>query len=225
MKRRLLWLLVWMIALSGVCAAEKMPDSGSGSISVQICTEAGEYLPHARVEVYRVGEPFIRENDLRFALTEEFVDSGISLEELGDSALAKTLETYAKGKKIKPWAKATTDDSGTVMFADVPVGLYLVRQNGFSKKYKTYSTISSFTVSVPMMNANGTGWQYVIEARPKVGALPVPTPPPGSSMPDDPSLPQTGMLRWPIPVLSVGGLLLFTAGWVLTFGGKRDRDA
>jgi len=34
-------------------------------------------------------------------------------------------------------------------------------------------------------------------------------------------LPQTGMLNWPIPVMSVSGLILFTAGWIVVI---KDRE-
>ncbi len=34
-------------------------------------------------------------------------------------------------------------------------------------------------------------------------------------------LPQTGQLNWPVPVMTLCGLLLFTFGWKLVFGGKR----
>ncbi len=36
-----------------------------------------------------------------------------------------------------------------------------------------------------------------------------------------PILPQTGQLNWPIPVLTLCGLVMFALGWKLVFGGKR----
>lgn len=35
------------------------------------------------------------------------------------------------------------------------------------------------------------------------------------------ALPQTGQLNWPVPVLVVAGLVLFSAGWVMRFGKIR----
>lgn len=43
-----------------------------------------------------------------------------------------------------------------------------------------------------------------------------PTTPP---QPDKPTLPQTGQLWWPVPLLACGGMLCFLAGWV-----KNRRD-
>lgn len=37
-----------------------------------------------------------------------------------------------------------------------------------------------------------------------------------------PTLPQTGQLNWPIPFLVVTGLCLFSVGWALRFGKKKD---
>lgn len=39
-----------------------------------------------------------------------------------------------------------------------------------------------------------------------------------------PKLPQTGQLQWPIPVLAVLGIILFTIGWILYFGRKNRHD-
>ena len=39
------------------------------------------------------------------------------------------------------------------------------------------------------------------------------------------TLAQTGQLKWPVPVLAGAGLLLFTGGWVLRFGEKREDPA
>ncbi len=35
----------------------------------------------------------------------------------------------------------------------------------------------------------------------------------------------TGQLNWPVPVFSIAGLLLFSAGWVLLNFGKKDEEA
>lgn len=61
---------------------------------------------------------------------------------------------------------------------------------------------------------------------PVPGTDPVPTPsvqptPTPSADPGVPTLPQTGLLWWPVPVLACAGLLLFTLGWVRH---RRDED-
>ena len=64
-------------------------------------------------------------------------------------------------------------------------------------------------------------------ATPVTPAVPVVTP----ILPITPSadagiLPQTGQLNWPVPVLTVAGLGLFLAGWLLRFGRQgKHHDA
>ncbi len=42
---------------------------------------------------------------------------------------------------------------------------------------------------------------------------------------NEPHLPQTGQLNWPIPVLAVGGLATFAGGWKVAFGkSKKDEE-
>lgn len=38
--------------------------------------------------------------------------------------------------------------------------------------------------------------------------------PKATETPEQPGLPQTGTLSWPVPVLACGGMLLFLAGWI-----------
>lgn len=39
---------------------------------------------------------------------------------------------------------------------------------------------------------------------------------------DAATLPKTGQLNWPVPVLAVSGMVVFSAGWVLKRGNRRD---
>ena len=63
-------------------------------------------------------------------------------------------------------------------------------------------------------------WTYQVEAEPKVEPIPTPTPKP-TKPPEDPNLPQTGLVRWPILALGVGGVVLFGLGWALCFVKRR----
>ena len=49
---------------------------------------------------------------------------------------------------------------------------------------------------------------------------PVPTPGPTPGV----TLPRTGQLNWPVPVLTLLGVGLFAAGWLLRFGRGRSHD-
>ena len=43
-------------------------------------------------------------------------------------------------------------------------------------------------------------------------------------MPLSPGLPQTGTLWWPVPFLTMGGLVLFLLGWVDGRRNRREQD-
>lgn len=53
--------------------------------------------------------------------------------------------------------------------------------------------------------------------------LPDNPPPPESTTKED-ELIHTGQLNWPVPVLSVAGLLLFSIGWAMLNLGKKEED-
>lgn len=49
-----------------------------------------------------------------------------------------------------------------------------------------------------------------------------PNTPSEPDVPGEPKLPQTGQLNWPVPVMVILGVLLFSIGWVMRFGKKKD---
>lgn len=211
-----------VLSLMLVCSAlaDDFDMNRTGSISVTIHTADDQKVKKARIELYRVGDPVIVNNNLTFELSEGFKGSGISLGDLSAAGLADELCQYAQDAGVAPAATAVTDGDGKVKFSDLPVGLYMVRQNGFEKKAK-FTEIAPFIVSVPMTQDNE--WVYDIDASPKVNVIPQPTvtPDPTPAPPEE-DLPQTGMLRWPIPVLGVGGLILFSLGWALYFMKRKN---
>ena len=65
-------------------------------------------------------------------------------------------------------------------------------------------------------------WTYSVTARPKEERTIVPTPTPQpTAPPDEPHLPQTGLLLWPVLALAAAGLALFVCGWIVFFSRKR----
>lgn len=221
-KMRRIALIALAIMLCCTAMAASFDLNRTGSITVVIHTAADVRVENAKIELYRVGEPVIVDSNLTFELTDAFAESGVSLNDLSAAGLADALAAV----EAEPVETKVTSANGVVTFSNLTPGLYLVKQNGFSKKMY-FTQTAPFIVSLPMTNAEGTGWVYEIEASPKVGELPKPTATPtATGSPTDEKLPQTGMLRWPIPVLGVGGLLMFSLGWALCFMKKKnDRDA
>lgn len=223
--RRWLAVLTALLLLCG-CAAAQVQLDRSGSISLWIHTSAGVNVADAQLELYKVGDAVIRNNNLCF---DPVNGIAVSLDNPAESALASKLTAAVDEANLAPVLRAVTDSNGSLRFKNVEPGMYLVRQKGFAANKKKYSEITAFVVCLPMMQEDGSDWNYEIVAQPKVNVLPSASPAPTAKPTDTPAtdtkLPQTGVLRWPIPVLGVGGLLLFALGWVLAFAGKRDRNA
>ena len=164
---------------------------------------------------------------------------------------ALDLERWAGEKEIAPLAQQNTDSSGSVSFTSLAQGLYLVggvtHQQG-SHRYQSAPCL----ISLPSWDGSTGIWELNVTAFPKFersgtsGGDPTPTPTepdtptptePDTPTPPDPveppdtpttppvgpeKLPQTGQLKWPVPVLAALGMLLLLAGSILM---RRERDA
>ncbi len=72
-----------------------------------------------------------------------------------------------------------------------------------------YERIAAFLVSMPMAGDHGD-WRYSVTARPKAERTIVPTPTPQpTAPPDEPNLPQTGLLLWPVLAMAAACFLLY----------------
>ena len=163
---------------------------------------------------------------------------------------ALDLERWAGEKEIAPLTQQNTDSSGSVSFTSLAQGLYLVggvtHQQG-SHRYQSAPCL----ISLPSWDGSTGVWELNVTAFPKFerrgtsGGDPTPTPTePGTPTPPDPEdqpvdpveppdtpptppvgpekLPQTGQLKWPVPVLAALGMLLLLVGSILM---RRERDA
>ena len=247
MRRRILsWTMAIMLLYGSVMtvSAHAVPDlTQKGSIEITM-TYKDKPVHGGNIEIFRVGEVLEENGDYYFGVLEEFKGSGVSLEDVQSPELAKTLAEYAKDLQ---GLEKDINGEGKVNFDTLELGLYLLVQE---EAAEGFHVVNPFLVSVPKL-VDGE-YIYQVDASPKVqmkpkGTLPpgsIPpttpapvtpppdstfppgsTPPPGSTLPpsDVPKLPQTGQLNWPIPLLAVSGLWLFTMGWVLRFGRKKDK--
>lgn len=74
--------------------------------------------------------------------------------------------------KLTAFATATTGDNGTkgqAVFNEMPVGVYLIVETDAPSQI--VNKTANFLVSIPMANADGTGWNYDIVANPKNAAV------------------------------------------------------
>ena len=167
----------------------------------------------------------------------------LRLDEPGYTAeMAQTLANFAAVHPKIAGRTETIDRYGEVVFDKLTPGLYLLTSySAYTGGY--YYTANPFLVSVPLMEDGK--YDYTVDATPKTDldrnhfpgkptepsepvtppdkpgkpqtpvTPSVPTAPTTPTSPSRPVLPQTGQVNWPIPVLAVLGLCVFSAGWVL----------
>lgn len=201
-------------------AAQPDPDA-LGSITVAMKDNQQRPVGGGTVTLFAFAELSEKEGGLAWTYTKDFQTCGLSLEKFSTDSFAASLEKYCADKGIKG-TEAEIPASGTLVYNDLPAGLYLIVQ---TKAASGYYPIKPFVVSVPFQEDSGQ-WVYQVNALPKMELCPTtakPTPTPKPSNP--PKLPQTGQLNWPIPILAGAGILLFLVGWDLVFLRRKDHHA
>ena len=222
MKKKILTFLLALIFLhttaATALAAHPVPDlTKNGSITFEMAHD-GVPLNGGGITLCKVGD--IQENDgnYSFVLIDALKASNVSLQTPTDRTVAAALLPLAKTLQL-PTLTATIAN-GKASFTQIPVGLYLIWQDE-QNATEGFSPIQPFLISIPKLE----GEQYIqdIVAKPKVPLeiKPTETPTPPPSPP--PNLPQTGQLNWPIPVMAVGGCVLFSIGLIL-YGGRKRTD-
>lgn len=183
-----------LLGATNAYAEDVVDTTKTGSITI---TLDNNQVSGGSLRLYQVAT--IEDN--AYVLTNGFEDADVSLTTLNDTT-ASTLALYTGDSTYT--TKSITKGQSTV-FNNVPVGLYLVVQDG---SFDGYEGIDPFLVSIPLKEDGS--YVYDVNASPKVGTLtktsPKPTPP-------TPTIPKTGQLNWPIPVLAFGGILFILIGW------------
>lgn len=121
--------------------------------------------------IYRVAD--ITE-EYRFAVTGEFAAYPVDFQTLESEEwkeLAETLAAYVKRDQLKPLRTGVTDQHGTLMFDDLPVGVYLVIGEQTREEDVIYRC-KAFLAFVPLETETGE-WDYEPEYIPKFSENPV----------------------------------------------------
>lgn len=215
----LLILMLSAVTLGASALAAVTDLTRKGSITVTVKDSAKkEPIPGGTMTVI----PVCTVNESGYVYTTAFKDCTVSLDNPGSADTAKAIDKYAKDNNITGTSKLI-DSKGTVEFKDLPLGMYLILQ---TRAAIGYDVLQPFLVTVPVEMEGH--YVYDVNATPKAGeASKTPTTPTSSSSSSSSSgssssqttLPQTGQLIWPIPILAFCG----TAS--LLIGLKRRKDS
>lgn len=160
-----LGLTVWLLLTLPVTVFAQWFDADRvGSISVTLVDQAQKRpVPDAQIAVYHVTSVERNSNNrLFYTYTEDFETCGF---DLNDPQLATKLGTFAQEHDV-PAKTAVTDAFGRAVLANLPLGLYLVRQ---TEPAGNGVICLPFLVTVP--NETGGGYEYDVDARPKADVV------------------------------------------------------
>ena len=158
----------------------------------------------------------------RYALLGDYAASGVELNGLETAA-------YTAAGSLPVQASRTADHAGKAVFTGLAGGVYLVTADTVQVNGLRYA-VAPYLLAVPGWAPEG-GWLYDVVSLPKCERTP------DSDKPDGPDviptvnpvtpgqtpggkLPQTGQLKWPVPVLAAAGMVLMGVGFAL----NRRRD-
>ena len=138
-------LLVLLAALPLSAMAQELDYDRTGSVSVTLVSPDGaQPMAGAELSVYYVAEVGVNsDGNLSYIIGDAFADEGISLEDLD---LLSKLDTFVGTHDISA-RKIVTDAQGNATCADLPLGLYFVRQTGAAEGF---APCAPFFVTVPM---------------------------------------------------------------------------
>ena len=163
MRRKIitLFMVAWILCMIPMAAfAQNFEADRKGSISITLKEQDGK-TPIAGVELslYYVASVSLNSyNNLSYRFTTEFMDCGTAID---DSALAAKLDEFVE-VHASPVTKGMTDQNGKVVFSDLPLGLYFVKQ---LKGVTGYAPCTPFLVTVPTKNTDG--FVFDVNASPK----------------------------------------------------------
>lgn len=150
---------------------------------------------------------------LQYEVLKRWADSGnekrrpreITVELYRNAALQKTVTLSEQNSWSYRWTWTDDGSEWTVVERNI-ADAYTVT---VSKQSTAFTVTNSYRTDIPETSPPG-GAPSAPPATP-TPSVPV-TPTPGTSVPPV-KLPQTGQLWWPVPLLAVGGLIVFTVGW------------
>ncbi len=210
-------LVLCLLCMAPVAAyAHEVPDeSRKGTITVEMKYE-GHAVTGGTLTAYRVGEIQESDGNYSFGKTDAMKGFAGSYEDIESADLAESIAAFVEKEQISAYAMAQ-NQNGKAVFSDVDLGLYLIVQSETSEGYEA---LNPFLVAVPMNEGGHYVYEITAEGKFQFQQNPKPVTP---DDPTDPTLPQTGQLNWPIPILAVLGMCLFSTGWALRFGRKKNR--
>ena len=165
-KKSAVWILLSLLLIGALLClpigayAAGAPARGTLRVTLKDA-QTQVVVPGARFALYPVASATVAGDDIQYTYLPDFAGCGVALADVFSEESARALSAYADAHDLEGQV-ASADTAGTVTFADLSEGLYLIEEVGAAPGY---DPASPFLVSVPMREESG--WQYDITAAPK----------------------------------------------------------
>lgn len=203
--------LLLFCGVSFTAFAAEAPDiTRKCSVSVTMKND-GRPVPGGTLTLYNVAALKNENGDLSYVWNDAFSSCGLGFDNISSPEFAAKLAYFAGENGIKGTERGI-DINGRVSFKGLTAGLYLAVQENPAEGY---DKIEPFAVTLPLLENDE--WKYDADATPKTGTEGETQPSePGTTEPDEPELPYTGQLYWPVFVLLAVGVIVFATGFNLS---------
>lgn len=153
-------LVLLLAALPLTAMAQQFDGNQKGSISVTLQSPVSDHpMAGAELSVYHVAKVSADpKGNLNYSYTEAFHECGIPLH---DPDLAQKLDAYVSANAVSA-RKIVTDSEGNALCADLPLGLYFVKE---TVTVEGFAPSKPFLVTLPMKT--DSGYEYHVDASPK----------------------------------------------------------
>ncbi len=223
MKRLFTWMLALLVLFSfplRVRAHDVPQEREDCSIEI-IVRYDGQNISGGTLTAIKVG--YVDEEDGNYFFSQEM--TGIRLEDIDSAAAPGIQEEFYNANKgnFDFYTQTQSVQDGKAVFTKLTTGLYLIIQE---EAAEGFTRMEAFLVSVPYLEDGEYRYHVTASIKSELERQPEsePTEPPPTEPEPDPTLPQTGQLNWPVPLMAVTGLMLFAFGWFLCFGKKREQN-
>ncbi len=157
-------ILIMTCTTAFAASPDTVDHTRKGSISLTFVNkDNGQPVDGAVFMLCKVGDLKKGSSTVRFEKTAEFADFDLDSYELDAIELSEDLYQYADQKKITGEQQTTVN--GNVLFENLDLGLYLVREIGNAPGF---FEAAPFVICVPMTDSENSSWVYDVKAEPKV---------------------------------------------------------
>lgn len=123
------------------------------------------------LSIYQVASLSVNQGEAKYALTEEFADSGVEFSEMtADESMAAAGKFADMVKEKNISGRTVVSENGTADFGAVEHGIYLVCQTGKKGTANEYTELKPYLVMTPQRSLdNESAWEYDVVSIPKMG--------------------------------------------------------